>query len=108
MLTLIKTFFGGIWTYVAAAGALVLAVVGAVFYGREKGKDAVEAKVATAQAQQKVNTAQAIVKRSEVRTDVEAQVAKLPANPVVPIHVPAPLPVPGSAADELRKDWSRD
>lgn len=107
MLT-IASLFSGFYKWLIGIGAVALAILGAIFYGREKGKAAVEDKVATAQAQQKVNTAQAIVKRSEVRTDVEAEVAKLPANPVVPVHVPAPLPVPGSAADELRKNWSRD
>jgi hypothetical protein len=102
----------GLWTkfygYLIAIGSFLLLIAGAVFYGWRKGKTGVQAEVAAAQAQQQVNTAQAIVKRNEVRTDVDAQVAKLPSNPVVPIHVPAPLPVPGSAADELRKDWSRD
>lgn len=102
----------GLWTklygYVIALGSFLLLIAGAVFYGWRKGRTGVQAKVAEAQAQQKVNTAQAIVARNEVRTDDDAQVAKLPSNPVVEVHVPAPLPVPGSAADELRKDWNRD
>ena len=97
-----------LYGYLIAIGSFLLLVAGAVFYGWRKGRTGVQAEVATTQAQQKVNTAEAIVSRNEVRTDVDAQVAKLPSNPVVEIHVPAPLPVPGSAADELRKSWSRD
>jgi len=97
-----------LYGWLAAAGAFVLTVAGAFFYGREKAKGAAKQEVAVANAEQKVNTAEAIVSRNEVRTDVDAQVAKLPSNPVVEIHVPAPLPVRGSAADELQQQWSRD
>jgi hypothetical protein len=102
----------GLWAkfygWLVAAGAVLLTIGGAVFYGWRKGRTGVQAKVAEAQAQQQVNTATAIVKRNEVRTDVDAQVAKLPASPVGQVTVPAPLPVPGSAADQLQQQWSRD
>jgi len=104
----ISAIFGGIWKWLAAAGALVLAVAGAVLYGRSKGKAAIEDKVAAAQAQQKVNTAQAVLERNEVRTNVQAEVARLPSGTVVEVHVPTPRPVPGSAADQLQQGWSRD
>lgn len=101
---ILTKFYG----YLIAIGSFLLLIAGAVFYGWRKGKTGVQEKVAEAQAQQTVNTAQAIINRNEARTHVDAEVAKLPANPVVAVHVPAPLPVPGSAADELRKHWSRD
>jgi hypothetical protein len=101
---ILTKFYG----YIIAIGSFLLLVAGAVFYGWRKGRTGVQAKVAEAQAQQQVNTAQAIVSRNEVRNNVDAKVASLPSNPVVEVHVPAPLPVPGSAADQLRTDWSRD
>lgn len=97
-----------LYGWLAAAGAIVLAIAGAIFWGWRKGSANVQSKVDEAQAQQKVNTAEAVVSRNEVRTNVDAKVAALPANPVVEVHVPAPRPVPGSAADQLQNDWSRD
>lgn len=97
-----------LYGWLAAAGALVLAIGAAILYGRSKGKADIRAKVDTAQAQQKVNTAQAVLERNEVRTDVQAKVARLPSNPAVEVHVPAARPVPGSAAGQLQRDWSRD
>lgn len=97
-----------LYGWLAAAGAAVLLLASAVFYGWRKGRHGVQAAVAVDQARQQANTAAAIVNRNEVRTDVDAQVARLPASPVGPVTVPAPLPVPGSAADELRQQWSRD
>ena len=97
-----------LYGWLAAAGAFVLAVAGAFLYGREKAKDEAKREVAVAQAQQRANTAGAILQRNEVRRDVDAKVAALPANPVGQVTVPASLPVPGSAADRLQRDWSRD
>lgn len=101
---ILTKFYG----YLVAIGGVILTIAGAVFYGWRKGRKGVQQQVAVAQAQQKVNTAEAIVSRNQVRTDVEAKVAALPSSPVVEVHVPAPLPVSGSAADQLRTDWSRD
>lgn len=97
-----------LYGWLAAAGAIVLALAGAILWGWRKGAGGVQAKVAEAQAQQKVNTAEAVVSRNEVRNNVDAKVAALPANPAVEVHVPAPRPVPGSAADRLQNGWSRD
>ena len=95
-------------SWLIAAGAFLLAIAGAVFFGWRKGREQVQTKVDEAQAEQKVNTANAIVTRNETRRDVETEVSRMPASPVVPPTVPAPLPVPGSAADQLRQNWSRD
>lgn len=97
-----------LYGWLAAAGALVLAVAGAFLYGRQKAKGEAKQDVAVANAEQKANTAAAIVNRNEVRQHVDAQVAKLPSSPVGPVTVPASLPVPGSAADQLQQSWSRD
>lgn len=94
--------------WLVAAGAFLLAIAGAVFFGWRKGRGEVQAKVDEAQAEQKVNTAAAIVTRNETRRDVENEVSQLPGSPVDHPTVPAPIPVPGSAADRLRQDWSRD
>jgi hypothetical protein len=101
---LLSKFYG----WLIAAGSILLALAGAIFYGWEKGRGQVKAAVATAQAQQKVNTAQAVISRVEVRQNVDQEVAQLPQSPPVAVTVPSSLPVPGSAADELRKQWSRD
>ena len=95
-------------SWLIAAGAFLLAIGGAVLFGWRKGREQVQAKVDEAQAEQKVNTATAIVTRNETRRDVENEVSKLPESPVPTPTVPAPTPVPGSAADRLRQDWSRD
>jgi hypothetical protein len=97
-----------LYGWLAAAGAFVLAIVGACWFGREKAKGQAKQEVAVAQAQQRANTAGAILQRNEVRQHVDAEVAALPANPVGQVTVPAPRPVPGSAADQLQRDWSRD
>jgi hypothetical protein len=101
---ILSKFYG----WLAAAGAFVLAVVGAFLYGRQKARGAAKQEVAIANAEQRANTAGAILQRNEVRQHVDAEVAALPANPVGQVTVPAPLPVPGSAADQLQRDWSRD
>lgn len=101
---ILSKFYG----WLAAAGAFVLAVAGAFLYGRQKAKGEARQDVAVAQAQQRANTAGAILQRNEVRQHVDAQVAQLPSNPVGPVTVPDPLPVPGSAADQLQRDWRRD
>jgi Flp pilus assembly protein TadB len=101
---LLTKFYG----WLAAAGAFVLAVAGAFFYGRQKAKASAKQEVAVAAAEQKANTANAILTRNQVRQHADAEVAALPSNPVGQVTVPDPLPVPGSAADELRKAWSRD
>lgn len=95
-----------LYGWLAAAAMAVLAVVGALMYRRGRVTERQAAVVD--QAKQRANTADAILKRNEVRRDVDAQVAKLPANPVGQVTVPASLPVPGSAADELQRNWSRD
>jgi len=94
--------------WIAAAAAFVLAVAGAMFFGWRKGREQVQAKVDEAQAEQKVNTANAIVNRNEIRQHVETEVSRLPSSPDPQPAASAPAPVPGSAADELRKNWSRD
>lgn len=91
----------------------VLAAIGvAILYGREKGKAAEKQVVDVAQAQQQVNTATAIVNRTEISQHVDQEVASLPQNTVAPVGTtPAgvsPDPVPGSSADVLRNEFSRD
>ena len=94
--------------WLLAAAAFLLTVAGAVFFGWRKGREQVQAKVDEAQAEQKVNTATAIVTRNETRRNVETEVSQLPSSPTPAPAVQAPAPVLGSAADRLRKDWSRD
>lgn len=65
--------------------AVLAAIGGALLYGREKGKAAEKKNVVADQAQQQINTATAIVDRSEVRKDVEVETAKLPADATAPI-----------------------
>lgn len=105
MLTLWWAKFEG---YVIAIGAALLAVGAAILYVFEEGKSSGEAKGDAIQAKQKANTAAAVASRTETSSDVDAKVAALPVNPVLKPTVPAPLPVPGSAADRLQSDWSRD
>lgn len=95
--------------WVVALGSILAVVAGAVLYGWRKGSAGAEAKVATAQAEQKVNTATAVANRVEVHAQIESEVAELPASPppIAP-SVPAPRPVPGSAADKLQQEFSRD
>lgn len=97
-----------LYGWLAAVGLFVLSIAAAVLYGRSKGKAAEHDAVVVDQAKQQANTANAILNRNEVRQHVDAQVAQLPASPLGPVTVPAPLPVPGSAADQLQRDWSRD
>lgn len=102
---ILNRFYG----YLAAAGLFVLSVASAMLYGRRKAIDQAKQDVAVANARQQANTAAAILQRNEVRQHVDAQVAQLPASPVVARPtVPDPLPVPGSSADQLQRDWSRD
>ena len=105
---MIALWWAKVQAYVIAAGALLLAIGGGILYVFGKGKIRGEAKGATAAAEQKANTAAAIVSRIETRANVDSQVASLPSNPVVKPTVPAPLPVSGSAADRLQSEWSRD
>lgn len=92
---------------IATAAAFLLAVAGAMFFGWRKGQEQVQSKVDEAQAEQKVNTANAIVDRNETRRDVEQEISQLPPSPD-PVPAAPAVPVPGSAADKLRQGWSRD
>lgn len=94
--------------WIIAFFGVLIAIGAAILYGRSKGKTEVQNQVKADTAVQQVNTANAIVERSEVRKDVEQATAQLPQSPVVKPTVPAPLPVPGSSADKLRTSWSRD
>lgn len=89
--------------YLIAAGALLVALAGAVLYGRAKGKAAEQVK--TRAAQEAAQAAQATVHVHEVRHDVEVETAKLPDAP--PQSVAAADPA--TAAGRLRDDgWTRD
>jgi len=88
-----------LYGWLAAAGAFVLAVVGAFLYGRQKAKADARQDVAVANAEQRANTAGAILQRNEVRQHVDAEVAALPSNPVGPAAVPGPGPVPDVVSD---------
>ena len=46
MLTIIKTFLGGTWAYIVAAGAALAALFVALAGARKAGKDAVKAEAA--------------------------------------------------------------
>ena len=96
---------GRFYGWLVAAGMALLAIAGALVY--RKGKAVERDAVVVDQAKRDVNTANAILKRNEVRQHVDVEVAALPANPVGPAAA-GPVPVPGSAADRLRRDWSRD
>ena len=98
---MLSRFYG----WLVAAAMALLAVAGALVY--RKGKAAERDAVVVDQAKRDANTANAILKRNEVRQHVDAEVAALPANPVGPAAA-GPGPVPGSAADRLRRNWSRD
>lgn len=98
---MLSRFYG----WLVAAGMALLAVAGALVYRR--GKAAERQVTVVDQVKQQANTANAILKRNEVRQHVDVEVAALPANPVEPAAA-GPGPVPGSAADRLQRDWSRD
>lgn len=94
--------------WVIAFFGVLIAIGAAILYGRSKGKTEVQNQVKADTAVQQINTANAIIERSEVRKNVEQVTAKLPQSPVVKPTVPAPVSVPGSSADKLRNEWSRD
>lgn len=94
--------------WVVGIGSVLLTVGGAVLYGWEKGRKGAQAIIDKAAAKQKVNTVNAIEHRAEERRDVDNEVAKLPASPVVAPVDASTQPVSGSAADKLQSDWSRD
>lgn len=119
---MLTTLWAKFEAWIIGIFAVLAALAGALIYGREKGKAAEKKDVVADQAQQQVNTATAIVDRSEVRKDVEVETAKLPADATAPVAAapavsgqapatpvaPRPDPTPGSSADVLRKQWSRD
>jgi len=82
MWTIIKSLMGGMWGYLAAAGAAIVGILAVYGSGRKAGKDAVQAAGLKKEAEN-VKTA------NEVERKVDT--AK-----------------PDAVADELRNKWSRD
>jgi hypothetical protein len=116
---MLTTLWAKFEVWIIGIFAVLAAIGGAILYGREKGKASEKQAAAVDQAQQQINTATAIVDRSEVRKDVEVETAKLPPDTTAPVaaqsgsapaapYVPRPDPTPGSSADVLHQQWSRD
>lgn len=108
-------FLSALWAKVSGwvlGFVSLLAAVGVlVFYGYRKGSDSVAAKDEAAHAQQQINTATAVASRVETHAEIIAEVSQLPASTVPATAAPgvAPVvPVPGSAADKLQQEFSRD
>ncbi len=80
--TALKSLLGGLWGYVAAAGAAVLGVLAIYRSGRQAGSEAVQAKTLQKEAED-----------AKQANQIERDVA---------------TSKPGAAADELRNKWSRD
>lgn len=119
---MLATLWAKFEAWIIGLVAVLAAIGGALLYGRAKGKASEKKDIVADQAQQQINTATAIVDRSEVRKDVEIATAKLPQDATAPVAAapaesggkPAPAvapdvsPTPGSSADVLRQQWSRD
>lgn len=83
-------------TWLAAAGAVVIAIASALIYGWFRGKRQVE------QAQD-AKQADVIEHATEVRNDVERTTHALPDAPAQPVADADP----DTAAGQLREHWSR-
>jgi len=119
---MLATLWAKLEAWIIGLVAVLAAIGGALLYGRAKGKAAEKKDAVADQAQQQINTATAIVDRSEVRKDVEIATAKLPPDATAPVAqaaaqssgapaapaAPDVTPTPGSSADVLRQQWSRD
>jgi len=82
MFTIIKSLLGGIWGYVAAAGAAIVGILAIYGSGRKAGKDAVQAAGMKKEAE-----------NVKVANEVERKVATTK---------------PAAVVSELRDKWSRD
>jgi uncharacterized membrane protein YdjX (TVP38/TMEM64 family) len=90
------------WVYKWAGivGGAIAAVLAALFIGRRQGAKATKAEVTAA-------TEHSAVVAAEQRQEVETRVDTLAPAAPTPIGT-ADAAAPGSAADELRKHWTRD
>lgn len=93
-----------LYGWLAAAGAVLLAIVTVGLYGRHKGKQAAEQAEAARDAQANAQAAQHVIQAHEVRNEVEAENAKLPDAPAQPVATADP----DTSAGRLRDDgWVR-
>jgi hypothetical protein len=99
MLTLI---WAKIWKYLVALGAILLAIVGIFLKGRAYGKAAQQGKVDAAVQDAEVAHQQATILES--RHDTDTTVQNLPEAPAQVVATAQP----GTAAGQLRDDWTRD
>lgn len=88
--------------YAAALGGLLVVLLGAVLYGRAKGKAAEQVK--TRAAQDAATAAQAKSDQLESRHETDGQVQRMPDAPAQTVGDAAA----GTAAGELRDSWTRD
>ena len=80
--------FTKLYGYLAGAGAIVLAILGAILYGREKGKQADEAKVQDITV--KADVAAANTAQVESRDATDQAINALPEAPAQPVPTAAP------------------
>jgi hypothetical protein len=85
--------FTKLYGYLVAFGALILAILGAIFYGREKGKEADEAKVANVEV--KADVAAANTEQVESRDATDTAVNDLPAAPAQTVGTADPTTAAG-------------
>jgi type II secretory pathway pseudopilin PulG len=88
----------------AVIGALIAAVAFGRLRGAREARQAAQEKADATQARSRADAAEAAQHHAEVRHEVENEVVRLPETPAD--H--AGGPVPGSAADKLQNDWTRD
>jgi Flp pilus assembly protein TadB len=94
-----------VYGWLAALGAVLLAIASAVLYGRRSGKQAAEQAEAARDAQANAQAAQNIIQTQEKRNATDAEVQRLPDAPAQQVGAADPA----TAAGRLDADgWTRD
>lgn len=95
--------FSKLWGYVVAVGVFLAAILGAIFYGREKGKQADQAEVQNVTV--KADVAAADTAQVESRDATDQAVEKLPEAPPQTVGSADPK----TAAGELNSGgWAKN
>lgn len=106
---MIAAWIARLWTkagaWVALAGAVIVAVLGALLWGEHKGKQAGVADAARQAVKDAAAATKAVQDAAATRTQVDAAADKLPDAPAQEVGNAAP----DTAAGKLRDDgWTRD
>lgn len=106
MWTAISSFFSGIKLWLYGGLAALIAGLGLYAEFEHKGKVVAQQTTATHDADMRAKTAENVVHNIETKDEISATVHAMPAPSSAPVEVgDAPA---GSAAGELRTDFSRD